>query len=266
MRFIINSEFKAIMKGEFAEHNHAAGEFVLDTSDTESATGAIITGVAEAMGVEVTGKTKADKLASLEAGLNKLKIGEVREPTVTQKITALVEGFVKDGKLTKSEDDLIVEIINSGVGFKVAARTLKHVLETTGLKVSNKDRLSTASSILEKMNDGAGFAPTNWGDVIDAAEKIASGLPDTNEKQAIVAIKKWAKEANITLPAKPEKVKGEKSEGGVSGFKAKVTAALVKNPKMTKEDLEAFCVENKKDAAVAKRFEWVRALANKLAK
>lgn len=261
MRYIINSDFKAVMKGEYAEPSTSSGEFVLDTEDESTLTGAIIEGVAEANKIEVKGKSKADKLASLEEGLSKLKIGEVREPTVQQRIKDIVEQNVVDGALAASEDDLIVAIIESGIGFKQAGKGLKLVLEQLGLKVSNKDKLATAADVLTKMD----FDPQNWGDVVDAAEKVAAQLPDVTERNAIGLIKKYAKTKNITLPAKPKKEKGEKGAGGVSGFKAKVVDFLAKNPRATMDDLVDLCVANKKSADVAKRFAWVLALANKLA-
>jgi hypothetical protein len=260
MKYVINSEFKAVMKGEYCEANTAAGEFIVDSENSEPVTGAIIQGIADAHGFTVHGKNKSEKLAQLDADLSSLKIGEVREPTITQRVKSIVDEHVVDGVLKIDEDSLIVILIQSVIGFKNAAKTLRHVLETSGLKVSNKDRLSTATSILEKME----FAPKNWGDVIDAAEKVSQGLNDTSEKQALAAIKKYAKDVGLALPEKPAKEKGVSK--GVSGFKAKIVKLLVSKPQTTLSELEEFCVENKKEAAVAKRFAWALSIANQLSK
>ena len=261
-RFVINANFKAVMKGEYAEASVESGEFILDSDDIESVTGAIITGIAEENKIEVHGKTKADKLASLIAGLEGLKIGEIREPTVMMKVKALVEAHVVDGKLNATEDDLVVEILTQQIcGFKHAGKNLKLALEQLGLQTSNKDKLASAESILAKSD----FAPQNWGDVLDMAERIAAETPNTNEKQAVGLIKKFAKKNGIELPAKPKKEKGEKVKG-VSGFKAKLIKYLTDNPTATKDDVETFCVDSDKKKELADRFEWVRILANNLAK
>lgn len=257
-RFVINANFKAVMKGEYAEASVESGEFILDSDDVESVTGAIITGIAEENKIEVHGKTKADKLASLIAGLEGLKIGEIREPTVMMKVKALVEAHVVDGQLNATEDDLVVEILTQQIcGFKHAGKNLKLALEQLGLQTSNKDKLASAESILAKSD----FAPQNWGDVLDMAERIATETPNTNEKQAVGLIKKFAKKNGIELPAKPS----EKVEG-VSGFKAKLLKYLSSNPAATKDDVETFCVKSGKKKELAARFDWVRILANTLAK
>jgi hypothetical protein len=103
------------------------------------------------------------------------------------------------------EGDMGIELIRQG-GFRVSRvqPLLRQVLESKGVLLSNKNRKAKAAELLIAM----GFAPESWADVDIAATNIAEELDDTSKGQAISAIKAFAKENEIELPAKP------KGEGG----------------------------------------------------
>lgn len=253
MKVLFDQNFKAKMKGEWVVAHESAGEFVLDTDNVEGVTGALVEGIADANKLEVKGKTKADKIASLIEGLEGMKIPEMKEKPAQLRIEEIVQ---ENPGL--SDDELLVKIVQSGISFKLAARGMKVALEKFGMRVNNKERVQSAGSILSKMD----FAPKTWGDVLDAAERIAKEVADTTEKQAMAAIKKYCKEQAIELPAKAKREK----KVGAAGFKGKLADFLVNNPGATMQDLEQFLEDSGKKREISKRFAWVLNVANRLAK
>lgn len=151
------------------------------------------------------------------------------EPTQAQlemaKAKEIIEPLAKAGK---SEDEMAIALIqNGGFAFKKAGRLLRKVLEDLGVRMSAKDRLAQASQMLLK----ADFAPKNWDEVVKVCEWLARELEATDAKQALNAVKKFAKEQGIELPIKP---KGSGGGGAKTGFRAIFLSWLEANP--TAED------------------------------
>lgn len=147
------------------------------------------------------------------------------EPTPAQlemaKAKEIIEPMAKAGK---SEDEMAIALIqNGGFAFKKAGRLLRKVLEDLGVRMSAKDRLEQASELLLKSD----FAPKSWDEVVKVCEWLAGELEATDSKQALNAVKKFAKEQGIELPIKP---KGSGGGGAKTGFRSVFLSWLETNP------------------------------------
>ena len=114
-----------------------------------------------------------------------------------EKAKGIVEPMSRSGK---GDNEIVIALITAGFGFKKAGRLLGKVLEALGVRLSNTDRLKMVSEMLMK-ND---FAPKDWTEVVQVCEYLAEELDATSEKQAMVSVKKFAKNQSIVLPEKPK--------------------------------------------------------------
>ena len=255
MKYLINGDFVALRKGDFVSANEDAGEFILDTEKDEP-TGAVLEGIADANSLALKHSAKVvEKRQQIFNQLAEMPLSEVNEMTDSAKVKQIVE----DGKIDgKTDNDMLVEIVNSGVSFKAATKLFKQALEEGGYAINSKKRAELAAEKLVK----SGFEPETYDDVKEMAELLVSGIPDTTNAQALAAIRKYAKEKGVELPKAP---KGA-AQPGVRGFRAKMFGWMVQNPGATMDQFTDFVVkENGKKEVLAKRFWPVFETARKMA-
>jgi hypothetical protein len=132
---------------------------------------------------------------------------------------------------------MIIKLMQDG-GFtaKQSIRLVNQSLEDLGVRLSNKDRYTAVSDLL-LAND---FAPADWAEVVKTVEWISSELDATTDKQALGAIKKFAKENKIELPAKPS---GAGRSGGTS-FRAVSLKWMEENVTATDDEFEKWVMSN----------------------
>lgn len=207
MKYLINNSFKAIRTGEFVQADESAGEFVLDTIE-DGHTNACLLEVCKANKISVHAKaTKAELITALEDGLSGLNLPEQNKMTDTQ----VVENVIEEGVANdRTDDEMLVAIVNEGISFKSAGRLFKQIMEEKGYRVSAAERAEEASKILAD----ADFKPESYSDVAEMIAKITQSVNDTTDKQALVAIRKYAKENGIDMPKKSAGA-GRASGGGL---------------------------------------------------
>lgn len=169
-----------------------------------------------------------------------------------------VEDIVKAGYAAeKSEDDILVEIVQSGISFGKAMKMLRSSLQSLGLAISPKDRAAKAATIMSENE----YAPKTHAEVLKMAEYLQKEITDTNEKQAIALIRKFCKDTEIELPKK------EKGAGSaVGGFKQKMFDWMVANPTASEKEFTAWIVNDQgKKETLAKRNFPIFELASKMA-
>ena len=142
-----------------------------------------------------------------------------------QKARAIVEPLARDGK---SDEDMLIALIKEGFLAKKAFKLVRQSLEDLGVRMSNKDRYTQVSEILLKNE----FAPKEYSDLKDCVAFLAAELEATDEKQAMKAVKKFAKENKIELPVAP---KGARSSG--KSFRSRALRFMVEH---AKEDVSVF--------------------------
>ena len=186
---------------------------------------------AEVGNQEETAET-AEPAVAAEPSQSQLELAKARE---------LIEPMAKAGK---SEDEMAVTLIhNGGFPFKKAGRLLRRVLEDLGVRMSSKDRLAQASELLLK-ND---FAPADWSEVIKVCQYLSQELDATDEKQALVVVKKFAKNQKIELPTKPKR----SSVATRVSFRNKFLAWLEANPVSTDAQFDSWVKEQGKKVGQA---------------
>jgi len=214
-KYLVNGNFKALRSGEFVTASVEDGEFILTQEEAEGFTIATLTEIANANKMTVPRKVKhGDLVTGLMAHLSELKLPKVNKMTDTQIVEEIVDAGVAAGQ---SEDEMLVEIVNRGVSFKAAGKLWKAVMENKGYAASSKTVAETAATILAGVEDEdgnvIGFSPESPEDVQEMVERIVGEVAGSTEKQAMAAIRKFAKANEIELP----KAKGGKRGGGGSG-------------------------------------------------
>lgn len=258
-KILINGDFKAIRKGEFVEASEADGEFIVCEGNEMNLTIAQLNEIASANGITLQHKKKAEAATELCDALSNLKIPTVNEETTTQKVRRIVEAGHAAGT---SEDEMLIEIVQAGVKFSAAVKELKNALQELGLATSPKERFEKAKVVLSE----AKFKPETWEDVTNMAEELVKSIPDTNEKQAVGAIRKYCKSIEVEMPKAPKKAAGA---GAPVGFRGKLLDWIGSNPTSDEKALTAFVEANKpqngKTDILVRRFGPILKMANRVA-
>jgi len=252
MKFLISSDFKVMRKGEMVAADEKAGEFIYETGNARDASMGQLQEIAKANKIQIGNKPKKDQLISKidEALMNDQTVAEQNTPTETQKVEEIVKAGIAAGK---NDDAMLIDIVQAGVSFKRASKLFKQVLEAQGVRIASKDRNTQAGEILAAMD----FNPQNAADVEAAVKEIEAKVKDTNAKQALTAVKKYAKEHQIELP---KTVKGQR---GVSGFRSKVFDWILANPNGSVAELKEFIASMEKPESIQKRFVGIYDLVHK---
>ncbi len=155
------------------------------------------------------------------------------------------------------EDDLMILLIQEGgFGYKKAGRMLNQALVQLNVRISAKDRYEQVCELLIE-ND---FAPTTWDEVLGVVSYLAEEIDSTNEKQALVSVRKYAKENEIALPKKPK----SESKGRGRGFRGQIFEWMIANVKATDDDFRAFMAEAGKPESMTKRYLFFRETSVKI--
>lgn len=136
-----------------------------------------------------------------------------------------------------AQDEMIIELIGLGFGFKKAGRLMVQALEALELKLSSKERKEQAAELIEALD---GF-PDDWDGVQKLGEYLADNITDTTPKQGITLIKGWAKVNTVEMPVRPKGTGGGGGAFGTSGFRGASYAFLRDNPGATDDEIVAFC-------------------------
>lgn len=220
MKYFINTNFKALRKGDYVTADESNGEFIYDSESCDFPQ-ATLKEIAKANKIKISSKDNSKQICEkLDEGLAKLKIPKVDKMTDTQKVEEIIEAGVA---AEKTDDEMLVEIVQAGISFKSAGKLFNNVMTEKGYRIAAKERSAKAVTIL----DDLGFSPKNYDDVSKAIGALTRGIPDTNHKQAISLIRKYAKTNGIELPKK------EKAPGG---FRAKFLDAMSKNALLWSDD------------------------------
>lgn len=245
MRYLINGNMKAIRCGQFAKADKEASEFIYDSiapnDDTHNV--AVMRGIADAHGFVIPDNLnkRVDIASRLAEQLKKLKLPEVKSMTDTEKVTGIIVAGVE---ADKTDDQILVDIVNAGISFKNAGKMFKKIMEEKGLRINSKTRQEQVFKILKK----ARFKPKEYSQVETMLAVVRKEVTDTSEKQALSLVKKYAKEGELTLPKAP------KTAGGKG--KAKINAFMIENPTAKKAEFKKFMLElGKKEKVIDRNWE-----------
>jgi len=234
MKYLLDKNLVVTSRGESLE-----GEFVFDTDEKHKL--ADLKAVAVANGIEHDSKIKLADLAALITDV----FSQLDLPEYLDKKAIVIAG-VKAGK---SDNEIQLELIEAGVPVRDAVGEFRTALMAAGMLLKPKERNAKLAELLD------GFSPESGDDVSAKLRELMDAVPRTTERQAMAAIRKYAKDNKFELP----KVKR------VGGFKKKVFDWMLANPTATVSELGEFVAKKGKPESVAKRYGEVMILAQKMA-
>lgn len=255
MKYLISKNFKVMRKGSHVEASATAGEWIYDTDLAKDVDAGKLQEIAKANKLKVVGKKKSEYTQSLNEALeNMTNVPEQNKESQTNIVDKIVsEGFAAG----KSDDDMLIAIIQAGVSFQRAGKMFKETVERLGLRVGIKDVKEVAAKLLAEID----FSPKSYAEVREVADKIVAQCEGAQQGQALAAIKAYAKEKEITLPKK------EKGQRGAIGFRGKFYDWVVANPTAGEDELVAFLKkEGKDETKLVKRFLPIIQLCQRFAK
>ena len=237
MKYLINPNFTVSQKGKAVSTSKLAEDFIYDTKGEELSI-ASMKEIAKENGFKVKGKKTADVKNSFDTELEKLDIPEKRKMSQTEAVNKIVKaGFDED----KNEDDILIEIVQSGVKFQQAIKMLKQAKVELGLAISAEDRWKKSNVIMED----EGFEPSEYSEVTEMVKAISKDVANTNEKQALAMIRKFCKANELEIPKKP------KATG--ASFAVKAMAWMFGNMEAEADAFEEWLEEAEKGEKVIER-------------
>ena len=248
MRVLLGQDNKALRIGQFVTASESSKETILDTKSDELPTVNSLYDIADANGLEVAKNlTKPVLIEQLEKGITDMGLDEQNEMTQEQKVDEIV---ASGNELDQTDDEMLILIVQSGIGFKAASRLFKTAMERGGYRVSIANRKDAVLEILNK----AEFMPETRDELTDMIEHITKNTNDTNSAQTLKIIKAYAKEAAIELPKAPKLPKG--------GLAQRFDEWFVGNISATDEDIQEWFEKQGKDEKSTQNymFRWHRAI------
>jgi len=236
MKYLLKN-LKAVACGE--ELEAGKNELVFDPDGTFKL--AELKAIAKANGIEHGSRIKMTELVVLIAeAFEKLELKEYLD----------IKGIVVTGiKAGKDDDAIMMELVEAGVPFRDVVGQFRTAMMAAGLILKPAERNEKLAALLED------FEPGSDSDVSEMVALLMAEIPRTTERQAMAAIRKYAKANSIELP----KVKR------MGGFKKKLFDWMVENPTASVGDLASFVSEKGKPESVTKRYSEVMLLAQKMA-
>lgn len=252
MKVLFDQDFRAMRQGQFIKADEIAGEFFLDLHCLGGTTKALLINIAEMNGLKVDSKLRKEAYAvDLFEKLEKLNLPELNKMTLTENIQTIVSEGVAAGH--EDEQILCTLMEKGGLKFKAAGQAFTSAMEAGGHRMSNKARYESVAELL----DGAEFNPDEeYSQVESMVVKITEAVSDTSDKQALSAIKKWAKANEVVLPAKPKAA--SKASGPRSNLLGIVLAYVRdEHREATAGDIDAKIAELKPEMKEAQRAKYV---------
>lgn len=243
MKYLINSEFVAIRKGAFVKADEKAGEFILaeDSGDYAKAT---LVEIAQANKIKVNIKSQPHEILELLIkGLSmKTEIAEQNQETETSKVQGIVKTLHEQGK---NEEQILIELVKEGFGFKKVAKLYRAAVEALGLAVNTKDLKTSAGEIMAAEE----FKPTTFEQVEAMLKKIQEKFPQAESSQINSVIRRYLRANKIEIPTAP------KGQRGATGFRKIAFDWMLANKTASVEDFKNWVIKDKeKDAKIAERF------------
>ena len=146
-------------------------------------------------------------------------------------VEIVVAGFAAE----KDDNTILQALFEAGAPFSDLRATFNDIIKEKGLRLSAKDRAIKVNELLE------GWTPEDTNDHLGKIALVQNecNIPST---KAASAIRKWAKDNNVTLPKKEREAKAKKE--GFGGMIQKILDYAMANQDCTRDTLAAFCKEN----------------------
>jgi len=243
MKTLINADFKAIRTGDFVTADGSCGEFIFDNNATKLLSVALMLDIGKSNNIPLRKEKAIDVAEKLASGISNLELPTMDKQTDSEIVKDIV---VAGHAAEKSDDDMLLEIMQAGVKFKVAGKLFNKAMQDGGFKITATARKDNARKILVD----AEFNPESYDEVSKMVEKLIAEISDTTTSQAYSCIKNYAKEMEFELPKPPKVEKG--------GLRNKVLDWICANPDCTKDDILTAIKElsdgKKGDDKMAERF------------
>ena len=199
MFYLIDSNYKV----KFGSHNLITGnkdkeQFVLSSEGGEYAL-ATLKEIAKANSISVQARNTKDFKDELCSKLS-TTVKIAREVQAVEKAIETVTTIIDEGHDSKTDDQMLLEIVNAGVSFKDAGRLFNKVMTEKGYRISSKNRKEEVKKILKSKR----FNPKTWDDVEKVISIVTKEVSGTDEKQALSTIRSLCKEKELELPKKPK--------------------------------------------------------------
>jgi hypothetical protein len=252
---LVNPNYKILRVGQFVEANEESGEFLYEEGNYTNLTVAVLKEIASANKFSISSKLNKDDFSlALDEAINNSNFPQVNKMTDSK----IAEEKIKEGMEAGLDDDtILISIVQAGVKFQNAGKLFKQYMQKNGLRVSPKERNAHIEEILEE----AEFNPESIQEIHDMRAKLAKEVPDTSEKQALQAIRRFCKKNEIELP---------KIAKRVGGMRAKFLDWLANNSTATQDDLSSWLneqdIEEERAEKLTKQYTPLIALANTIRK
>jgi uncharacterized protein (DUF885 family) len=242
MKYLLKN-LKAVSKGEDLEAGKTAqaakNELVFDPAGTHKL--AELKAIATANKVEHPAKAKMPELVPLITAAFEAK----NLPERINIKAIVVAGVEAD----KSDDQIMMELIEAGVHVKDAWGQFRAALMGAGLLLNPTERAEKLAELLK------GFEPITGVDVSTKLSELMEAVPRTTDRQGMAAIRKFSKDNSIELPVVKR----------IGGWKKKLFDWITEHPSASQEEMAAYVSELGRPDTIARRYAEIMTLVNRVA-
>lgn len=161
-------------------------------------------------------------------------------------ITAIVTAGVE---ANKSDDEIMQDLVDAGVHFRNVLGQFRTAMMAAGYMMRPAERNKKLAELL------VDFDPITGVDVTNKAKALTDEVPRTSERQAMAAIRLFAKDNKIELP-KVHKI---------GGWRKKLHNWIVENPTASVSEMGAYIAELGRPDTITRRYTETMLLVNRVA-
>lgn len=237
MRAIFNEDFKVVSFDPTAKPDEDRLEFLYDSSANPSKATCI--GIAKALRIRGNYAMGLPALIhSIDVKLSTLRKLETKMQSQNQAVQDIVAAGNEAGK---SEDEIIIEIVKSGVNYRDAISSYDRACIELGLKVKPLKPAERSEAVRKLLAKKKFKAPKDFQGVIDTInwlnEKFEAG--SVTASGLMTSLQKYCRDNEIELPKKPKEKKERISAA------TKITNHILDNLDEKDKDFAKWCEENK---------------------
>lgn len=251
VRILLNADFTALRQGKFVKADESAGEFIYVTNEPNEFTKGQFLDIAAANGAKVSKDAKRDKMKEVvEQHLLSLNLPEIAKMTDQDTAKEIIEEGFNAGL---DDDAIMMKMVEAGISFMKTSKLFKQITEESGLRLSNKARGEQIKELLAEIDlanvaDGREDGNLTGEDVQKTVDHIVQEVADTNEKQALSAVRRHLKALKLEIP------KMRKKSTGAGGFAARADQWMLENVAAETSVLVEWLEEQGKSEAQVKKF------------
>ncbi|MCP4256832.1 MAG: hypothetical protein GY774_04795 [Planctomycetes bacterium] len=196
MKAVFNEDFKPVSIEESQSPDEERLEFAYDSTANPSK--ATCLGIARGLRIRGSFDMKTPQLIeAIDAKLNLIKLTERSKMSKTENIQEIIKNLHASNA---TEDEIIVAIVQSGVGYKEALSQYERNAIALGIKIKPMKAAERNTAVAKLLKKSKFKEPKSWDALVSVVNGLMEKLEGVTASSALTSVRLYARENEIALP------------------------------------------------------------------